>query len=239
MAEQAAFKDLKVCINNLAQGARFPASRDDFDSDASFQTWKRRELNELQELLIEMITRKPELVHTTTTSPNMEGAGANVEERRSSAAGLKVYPSMHDAGSSGNISTVGSVEEDIAEHDFIFVPPNVKLYYRRLFSIALDHDYDSMNSLAPDEEVSLAILSNTHRKLLNECATRWRIMMTTRTTCFLELVGDYYKQEGFPEICVIEAIRDVDAVASEWEYELWPWSDVCPCSCTTIPLDSR
>lgn len=189
---------------------------------------------ELQELLIEMMTRKPELVHTTatsnlaeTTSPRL-GGGA-VERTSFSALGGGTSGTTIYSASGGDTASITTVESD---NPFVLVPPDPKLYYRRLFSVALDSDYDSLTLLPPDQDVSLTILSAIHERMLSECAVRWRIMVTLERTTFLQLVAEYYETEGFPEVCVAEAISGVERVAQDWNYDDWPWADVSLCTCS-------
>ncbi|KAI5479275.1 C2 domain protein [Pseudohyphozyma bogoriensis] len=61
-SERAAYLDVKLCLNNLAVGEKFPGSRNDFDSDDAFQEWKKRENADLSEMLKKMIARDSSLL---------------------------------------------------------------------------------------------------------------------------------------------------------------------------------
>nr|CRX79212.1 hypothetical protein ls5931a1_00048 [Leucosporidium scottii] len=220
--EQAAFKDLKACINNVAQGARFPARREDFDSDDAFAAWRKQESDELQELLLDMLKRTPELVHTAAPSevirdPSNGHSSLGPGSNRSSVVG---GPSPD-----GSLVGDGSEEAMVDLASFVFVPPDPKFYFKRLYEIALDYDYEAMKDLPPDQDVSLTILSPVHEELLDDCATRWRVMRTVRAGTFLALIGQHYKLQGIPESCVGEALGGVERVAHEWSYWRWPWAD--------------
>jgi hypothetical protein len=169
-----------------------------------------------------MIQRKPELVHVSTTTTADVSKRNSFDERRASASGLNV---THDDSSTSNLSVVGSSMEE-EDHGFVFVPPDVKQYYRRLHALALEYDYDRMGDLNPDDEVSVTILLPIHETLLDECATRWRIMRTTRATHLLQLMADYYVSHDFPEASIIAGIQQIQLTSEEWDYDLWPWSDV-------------
>ncbi|KAI8456827.1 hypothetical protein BY996DRAFT_4579115 [Phakopsora pachyrhizi] len=66
--EQAFMDDLKLCISNIAQQCRFPGRRTDFDSDEAYNSWRTKELAQLQQDMLEIIKSKPELVHTRSQS---------------------------------------------------------------------------------------------------------------------------------------------------------------------------
>jgi hypothetical protein len=119
-----------------------------------------------------------------------------------------------------------SSEEEIVSEGFVFVPPDPKFYYKRLFEIALDHDYDAMSQLPPDEYVSLTILSPVHEELLRDCEKRWRIMAPVRASTFLALITQHYKHQGVPEACVGEALTGLERIEEDWPYSRWPWADV-------------
>jgi len=209
--DKAAYADLKLLINNLAKGGGggggggASASRADFDSDEAFAAWKKAENDELQEMLLTMLQRSPELV----------------------------------------MDKVALDDPATAEPAFIFIPPNPKAAFKRLFEIALEHDYDRMRDLPPDEDVSLTILSDVHEELLRECEVRWRVMPTVKPATFLSLIGHHYHHQGVPEACVSEALAGVDRLAeSGFEYDRWPWADVSclarhpPLSCAPGELTS-
>ncbi|KAI5481227.1 C2 domain protein [Pseudohyphozyma bogoriensis] len=216
--EKAAYNDLKLCINRVAQGARFPARREDFDSDDGFQAWKKQESAELSEMIFEMVSKDPSLRNSgppESTPPIRNGGGS----ARNSVIGLtSPSPEGSVVGSSGG-------EDENVSEGFTFVPPDPKFYYKRLFEIALDYDYDMMSQLPPDEYVSLTILSNVNEALLRDCATRWRIIPPVRASTFLSLIVQHYKHQGVPEACVGEALSGLDRVEAEWEYDRWPWAD--------------
>ncbi len=193
--EKAAYADLKLLINNLAQGGGgASSSRADFDSDEAFAGWKKDENAQLQEMLLAMLQRSPELV--------MEKVAL----------------------------------DDGAAAEFVFVPPDPKAYFKRLFEIALEHDYDRMRDLPPDEDVSLTILSEVNEELLRDCEVRWRVMPTLKPATFLSLIAHHYHHQGVPEACVAEALAGVDRLAeSGFEYDRWPWADVSGARCVPLP----
>ncbi|SCZ94445.1 BZ3500_MvSof-1268-A1-R1_Chr12-2g03904 [Microbotryum saponariae] len=218
--EQSAFNDLKLCINNVAKGARFPARREDFDSDESFSTWRKQESDTLQEYMLNMIKRNPNLVRSASSTVATGETGSSTP--------LTGSPSLRRSVLSvdgGFPLTSEDDSEPLVDPAFVFVPPDPKFYYRRLYEIALNHDYEAMRDLPPDQDVSLTILSPLHEELLSGCATRWRIMAPTRAGTFLSLIGQHYKFQAVPEACVAQALSDLAQVVEDWEYARWPWAD--------------
>ncbi|KAK4701807.1 hypothetical protein P7C70_g4424, partial [Phenoliferia sp. Uapishka_3] len=234
--ERAAFNDLKLCINNVAQGARFPARREDFDLDSSFQTWKKEESAQLSELIVSMIQRNPSLASSEpiSSSSNSTPSSSAMPPSFPRTGSYSNRSSVHGLTSpSPPSSIVGSFfgDEDFSSpltnlSAFTFVPPDPKFYFKRLYEIALEHDYSHMSDLPPDEAVPLTILTSVNESLLNDCVMRWRIIKPVRVATFLALVGGHYKDEGVPVDCVVEALGSVERCAREgWEYDRWPWAD--------------
>ncbi|GAA6019542.1 hypothetical protein JCM10207_003737 [Rhodosporidiobolus poonsookiae] len=238
-SEQAAFNDLKLIINTVAQlgsapsssapaprpTSRFPFSRTDFDSDEAFAAWRKQENDELQQLLLDMTVRNPELVKNYTASVaasngslGVDSAAALDDSRRSSRSSLVIVNAdggIEGEDGDGNPGVFG----------FTFVPPDPKFYYRRLYSLALEHDYALMSTLPPDQDVSLSILSPQHEDLLRACQTRWRIPNTLRAAQFAGLIAELYKEQGVPEECVGEALETVRREEAMWRYPRWPVDD--------------
>lgn len=239
--EQAAFHDLKTCINLVAQSsqsnaARFPARREDFDSDDAFAAWRKQEADELQELLLGMIQRSPELVNSAPVlgptsadgSPALgNGSAGGAGSNRSSLPAIQPVPSPDGSFVASSVAEDDGIGTQLVDTSaFVFVPPDPKFYYKRLYEIALDYDYDAMKDLPPDQDVSLTIVSALHEELLTACATCWRVGATVRASTFLALIGQHYKMQGVPEACVAEALKGVERVDENWNYWRWPWADV-------------
>ena len=201
---QAAFHDLKVLINNLATGKSYPASAADFESDEAFQIWKKKENSELQELLIEMLQRDPNLVKSTRSDSSVT-ADVATSDRRSI------------------ISTDGADGDS-----FFYIPPDPKSSFQRLSEISLAYAIDNMKNLPPEEDVALSILSPLHESLLQHCAKRWRITPTFRVVGRLVCVIGRYNSQEVPLACVGEALENLDECAEDWDYWRWPIVDVSP-----------
>jgi hypothetical protein len=220
-------------LKNIAANELFPGCRDDFDTEAAWQHWKTLETSHLSQLMVVLVQFNPELAKST---PN------DVLPKRSSTRG-----SIHALGRSGSITSRRSIiatsqnltdadfeaEEDVDEvqagHNFTYIPPNPKKYYKRLLELCLDKDLAAMHdpNVNDDDQVSLGILSHSHIELINECALRWRISQTYRAACFLDLIKQLYERNEVPLDCIPEALGGISKVMHEISFDKWTINDVC------------
>ena len=192
--------------------------------------------------MVVLVQFNPELAKST---PN------DVLPKRSSVRG-----SLHNPVRSGSISSRRSIiaasqnptEADVdveddddevqAGHNFTYIPPNPKKYYKRLLELCLDTDLAAMHdpNVNDDDQVSLGILSHPHIELINECALRWRIPQTYRAACFLELIKHLYERNEVPLDCVPEALGGISKVMNEINFERWNINDVCSFPYTEVAI---
>jgi hypothetical protein len=222
-------------LKNIAANEPFPGCREDFDTDPAWQYWKTLETSHLSQLMVVLVQFNPELAKST---PN------DVLPKRLSARGSLHTP----AGRSGSVSSRKSIvaisqnlteadfeeEEDDEEvqvgHNFTYIPPNPKKYYKRLLELCLEADLAAMHdpNVNDDDQVSLGILSHSHIELINECALRWRISQPYRAACFLDHIKHLYERNEVPLDCVPEALGGISKVMNEISFEKWTINDVCP-----------
>jgi len=124
-------------------------------------------------------------------------------------------------------------EEIQVGHNFTYIPPNPKRFYKRLLEMCLLADLEIMLSPEVDDndEVSLGILSVAHIDLINECALRWRIGQSYRAACFLDLVKTFYERNDVPLECIPEALQNIERAMHDLDIDKWPVADVSPPSC--------
>ncbi|KAJ3727280.1 hypothetical protein DFJ43DRAFT_1156909 [Lentinula guzmanii] len=238
--EKAALADLKTCLKNINAGAPFPGRREDFENEDAWQHWKTLETTQLQQMMVAMVQFNPELAKSTpsdvlpsigTSSSARPGSVYSQTQSTSRHGSISSRLSLHGLG--GDFVDVTAPEdgdEDDIEvgHNFTFIPPNPKRFYKRLLELCLIADLEIMLSPEVDDndEVSLGILSLPHIDLLNECAIRWRIGHAYRASCFLDLVKQFYERNDVPLECIPEALQNVIRVMHDMDLDRWPLADV-------------
>ncbi|KAI0052473.1 hypothetical protein FA95DRAFT_1483448 [Auriscalpium vulgare] len=236
--ERAALLDLKTCLKNINAGEPFPGRREDFDNDAAWQYWRTLETSHLSQLMVVLVQFNPELAKSTPS---------DVLPKRTVARPGSVYSAYSPSTRNGSISsrrsiialsqnlsdidfnaeTIDEEDEVQAGHNFTYIPPNPKKYYKRLLEYCLDADLTAMRdpNVSDDDQVSLGILSHSHIELINECALRWRISQPYRAACFLDLIKQLYERNEVPLDCIPEALGGVAKVMNEISFDKWPTHD--------------
>lgn len=172
--------------------------------------------------------RPGSMYSTGRNSPPSSSRHASISSRRSVAlipsSGTTVYESQLDL--------VNEQIEDDSEvptgHNFTFIPPQPRKFYKRLLELCIQADLEAMANLPEDQEVSLGILSPRHLDLLNECALRWRIGHSYRVTCFLDVIKYKYEREEVPMECIPEGLQMIGKAIHDLELKKWPRQDVSP-----------
>ncbi len=151
----------------------------------------------------------------------LTGRSASISSRRSVVA---LSQNLTDA----DFEAEEDDEEVKVGHNFTYIPPNPKKYYKRLLELCLEGDLAAMHdpNVNDDDQVSLGILSAPHIELINECALRWRISQPYRAACFLDLIKQLYERNEVPLDCVPEALGGIAKVMNEISYDKWPTNDV-------------
>ena len=109
---------------------------------------------------------------------------------------------------------------------FTYIPRDPAKVYVEVLQRCLDLDLEILQRLPDDQEVSLGILSLRHQRLLNDCATRWRLPDSFRASTFLSMVVDRFWKGLVPAECVVEAKALVATVTMEEPVQAWAIPDV-------------
>lgn len=176
---------------------------------------------------------RPGSVYSVTSgSSNRHIAATSIGSRRS------ILGAPHGSDGVPDIveEEVDGDDEIRVGHNFTFIPPNPKRFYKRLVEHCLNTDLETMFGPEVDDadEVPLTILSSPHTSLINECALRWRIGQPYRATCFLELIKEFYERSHVPMECIPEALQAVSKVHHDLEVDKWPSQDVREAPCNDL-----
>jgi hypothetical protein len=231
---------LKTCLKNIDAGMPFPGRREDFESEEAWNSWRRLERLRLSQLMVAMIKFKPELARSNP-SDNYSPPGMTHGRTMSTYSVGSTSTKHSSIGNRQSVFLVGSDRNDYQNsdvydeddeiqvgHNFTYIPPNPKRFYKRLLEYCLVSDLEIMLSPEVDDndEVSLGILSQASVELINECALRWGIGQPYRAACFLDLVRSFYERHDVPMECVPEALQGTIKCILELELSKWPSADV-------------
>jgi len=214
--ERAALKDLKDYQNHMMLNTRVTLSKDDFELDDSFESWRKGEFSDLSQMMLAIVQSNPELAKSSSRgnalpafkSPNAVQNDSNYSDigrtlSNQAADGDSSYvidqpidmSSLSLGDNSPRDSATGSM--DVTQPNFTFIPPDTRTYYRAVLRLALAHDIadeDLAPSAATDDVPAIKLLSKQSSELLNEIAPRWRVPQFTRMVLFMDVVREGYMQ---------------------------------------------
>jgi hypothetical protein len=193
--EEAALKDLKSY--QLRLNANMPGAlrTEDFDVDDSFLEWKKNETPHLSQMMLDILTAKPELAKTSTGPRDKplpgrpqslyteDQAYSDLSRAISSGddGGLSMDPSF--ALDSLSLSDTGGIRA-VGESLYTFIPPNPRSFYKYILQQAMSFD-----QIHADPELDYQPLSKHSMDLMVELCVRWRIPQFTRLIALLEVAA--------------------------------------------------
>ena len=216
--EKAALKDLKEYQNHMMLNTKVTLTKDDFDVDEAFETWRKGEFSELSQMMLAILQSNPELARSNTGgssalpsyrasgSAQMDSGYGDISRQLSNQSGEADASYVFDqpvdmsglnlGDTSPRDSGTGSM--DASEAKFCFIPPDVRGYYRLVLKVALTHDLhdeDLAPSAAAENAPALKLLSDQSTELLNEIALRWRLPHFSRMMLFLDVIREKYQHQ--------------------------------------------
>ena len=215
--EQVALRDLKEYQNHMTLSTHVTLSKDDFDLDEAFDTWKKGEYSDLTQMMLTIMQNNPDLAKSSTgsatgmsaykpsTSQN-ENVYGDVSKHLSTQSGEadSSYAFDQPVDMSGlNLGDTspqdsGTGSFDSSEGNFTFIPPDARSYYRQVLARALMHDLhdeDVAPAAAAEDAAAMKLLAKQSTELLNEVAVRWRIPQSSRMVLFLDVIREKYQRQ--------------------------------------------
>ncbi|KAK5131806.1 hypothetical protein LTR08_000561 [Meristemomyces frigidus] len=203
--ERAALKDLKDYQNHMMLNTRVTLSKDDFDLDEAFETWRKGEFSDLSQLMLTIVQQNPELARASSSGAGslpasafkpftvgQSDAGAEFPDSMGFSADQSLDMSGLDLDDSPRDSGTASLS-DATRPNFTFIPPDARAHYRRVLKVALTHDLADPDLASTTEEAPAGqLLSRQSTELLNELAARWRIPQFSRMVLFLDVMREKY-----------------------------------------------
>ncbi|KAF5630802.1 C2 domain protein [Fusarium sp. NRRL 52700] len=192
--EEAALKDLKSYQHRLNSDMPGALRSDDFDLDEAFQEWKKAESPHLSQMMLDILTAKPELAKTSSSNID-KGFSSRPQSTYSEAAfdvSMGFDPAINLASLNiGGDSSIRTVEENI----YTFVPPDPRAFFKYILKHAMT--FDQINS---DPDLDYQPLSKQSMDLLTELCVRWRVPQCSRLITLLEVASrNYLDRELLPE----------------------------------------
>ena len=190
--EKAALQDLKTYQAHLNLQTRKTLSREDFETDESYESWKKSEGPDLSQMMLAIVQSNPELAKSTPGSlPRFNSTPGEDDLSRTSSG--RADRSSYVIDQPIDLSSLSlAVEVDSEESDtYTFIPSDPRGVYRFILSQALAHDLRDREleaSQATSDAPSMKLLSKQSTEMLNEICLRWRVPNFSRIVLFLDVV---------------------------------------------------
>ncbi|OTB07567.1 hypothetical protein M426DRAFT_8565 [Hypoxylon sp. CI-4A] len=208
--EEAALKDLKAYQHRLNFNGSGTLGNQDFGVDDAYQEWKKAEAPFLSQMMMEILTARPELARRSTA---FTGSLDKALPSNPSAYGDdKSYTDLGNRASVYGIDTalgIGSMSIDenstiraVDDTTYTFIPPAPREFLKIIAKYALEFD------LMQDPEAE-QLFSRESTDLLTELCVRWRIPQSTRLVVFLEVAARRFTDTMFSVIDLDNAFEMV------------------------------
>lgn len=194
--EEAALKDLKAYQLRLNSDKPGALRSQDFGSPEAFNEWKRSEAPHLSQMMLDILTAKPELAKKATSRVEkpLPSRPQSVHEDDQACGSPSRPLSLLGDGILGFDPALGlsslSMEADaggiraVEEPIYTFIPPDPRAFYRYILQHAMAFD-----QLHADPELDYQPLSKQSMELMTELCVRWRVPQSARLIAPLEVAS--------------------------------------------------
>ncbi|THC93756.1 hypothetical protein EYZ11_006764 [Aspergillus tanneri] len=196
---QAALKDLKAYQAHLSLNTRKTLSKEDFENEEAYETWKKSEGPDLSQMMLAIMQSNPEITKSTpgalprfnTNAGDSIADAAHGDLSRTNAD----RPVSHIFDQPIDLSSL-SLSEDVNNNEsdesdtYLYIPPDPRSMYRYILAQTLTHDLkdrDIEAAQTTSDVQSMKLLSKQSSELLNEICLRWRIPNFSRVALFLDI----------------------------------------------------
>ncbi|KAL7628653.1 hypothetical protein AAE478_000168 [Parahypoxylon ruwenzoriense] len=208
--EETALKDLKSYQHRLNSNMSGALGSQDFDVDEAYQEWKKAEAPFLSQMMMEILTARPELARRSTafnlasdkplpsspTSPYSEDKAFSDLSRALSNSDRSSMYGIDHALSLGSMSLDDTSSiRTIDEPNYTFIPPDPREFLKVIAKYAVE--FDAMHDDGAEQS---SLFSKQTMELLTELCVRWRIPQFTRLVVFLEVAARRFTDTLFTVI---------------------------------------
>lgn len=203
--EQAALFDLKSYQNFLNLNTKRTLRSDDFDLEDAYQAWKKAEIPDLSQMILDILQVKPELARSTAGNNKALPLSSPISssEDRSYSDLAKTLTSPISVTSPFTFDqpvdmSALSLDEpiDVEDSTFTFIPPDARAFYRCILVHAMTFDQLQATQTA-DGPVATPPLSPQSIELLTELCVRWRIPQFSRLVLFMDVTCQKFLDQEF------------------------------------------
>ncbi|PFH59482.1 hypothetical protein XA68_12269 [Ophiocordyceps unilateralis] len=187
--DEAALKDLKTYQLRLNSDKPGALRSQDFESVDAFNEWKKSEAPHLSQMMLEILTTKPELAKRSTARADKTPASRPQSLYLDDPICLSPSRPVSLFGDSLMGLDSLSIDSDTSvrtadEPIYTFIPPNPIAFYKYIIQHAMAFD-----QLHADPELDYQPLSKQSMELATELCVRWRIPQSSRLIALLAVAA--------------------------------------------------
>lgn len=191
--EEAALCDLKSYQHRLNSNSPGALGSQDFDIEEAFNEWKKSEAPHLSQMMLDILTAKPELARRSTIrfdKPFMGRPQSTYIDEQAYADFSRSITGSDDGGFGfdpalgiSTMSISGDSIRTVEEAIYIFIPPDPRAFYKYILQQAMT--FDQLQSDSTEFEP----ISKKSMELMTELCVRWRIPQSSRLIAILEVAA--------------------------------------------------
>ncbi|KAJ5096283.1 C2 membrane targeting protein [Penicillium alfredii] len=191
--EKAALQDLKTYQAHLNLQTRKTLSREDFETDDAYDSWKKSEGPDLSQMMLAIVQSNPELAKSTPGALPQFNPSPNDDpdlSRTSSGRTNRTSYAIDQPLDLSSLSVSGAGDDSEESDTYTFIPSDPRALYRFILSQTLGHDLRDREieaTQATPDVPSMKLLSKQSTEMLNEICLRWRIPNFSRIVLFLDV----------------------------------------------------
>ncbi len=210
-------KSYQQCLNS--QSSRVLTSND-FEIDDGYEAWKKTEVHDISQMMLDILHVKPELAKSSSSStagkpapppkdkplPAMRSVPSIADQLSSAIDGSSPFSSRQSVDMSRLSLSDDNNRVYLEEVSFVYIPPDPRAYYRSIIMHAATFD-----QLHAENGADGPPLSKQSLELLTELATRWRVPQFSRLVLFLDATVQRFmdREIGLEELDVaFEFVKD-------------------------------
>ncbi|KAJ5580154.1 uncharacterized protein N7459_006139 [Penicillium hispanicum] len=190
--EKAALQDLKTYQAHLNLQTRKTLSREDFETDEAYESWKKSEGPDLSQMMLAIVQSNPELAKSTPGSlPQFNSTPVDDDLSRTSSGRADRTSYVIDQSIDLSSLSLGADADSEESDTYTFIPSDPRGVYRFILSQTLTHDLRDREleaTQATSDAPSMKLLSKQSTEMLNEICLRWRIPNFSRIVLFLDVM---------------------------------------------------